>query len=250
MAITFVLINQKGGVGKSSAAFALATGLPLKGKKVLAIDMDSQGNLTSAMRGKIDGITVLDVLAKGAPIADAVQQTESGTIVPSHPSLAAADIMITSTGKEFRLKEAIEPIKNDYDFIIIDTPPGLGILTVNSLSAADECIIPSNGEAFSLQGINQLYSTIDAVRKYCNPSLKVRGVLMTFFKSTILFRDMTKVIEKHAQAFNAKLFKATIRSSVTVGESNAKAVSIFKYAPKSPAAADYMNFVNEVLKGR
>ena len=162
------VINQKGGVGKSTTAQAIGQGLTLKGYKVLFVDLDAQGNLTYSLNASQSNKTVLEVLTKQVDAKDTIQKTATGDIMPSSLQLSGADLMLTEMGKEYRLKEALEPIKSKYDYIIIDTPPALGILTVNALTACTGVIIPAQADIYSLQGIGQLNSTIEAVKKYCN----------------------------------------------------------------------------------
>jgi len=150
------IINQKGGVGKSTTAEALLAGLSLKGYKTLAIDLDAQGNLTYSTGATTEGATALGILTGEVKAKEAIQQTKSGDIIASNKALAGADAFISDTGKEYRLKEALETISGDYDYIIIDTPPALGILTINALTACDSVIIPAQADIYSIQGIEQL----------------------------------------------------------------------------------------------
>ena len=166
MSKTLAIINQKGGVGKSTTALMLAAGLSLKGFSVLSIDLDAQSNLTYTAGAKTDGATALGVLTGEIKAGDAVQHTESGDIIPASKALAGADAFITDTGKEYRLKEALEPVAGQYDYIIVDTPPALGILTINALTACNSVIIPAQADIYSLQGIEQLAETMKPVKKY------------------------------------------------------------------------------------
>ena len=160
MSKTLAIINQKGGVGKSTTAEALAAGLFLKGYSVLSIGLDAQSNMTYTAGAKTDGATALGVLTGEIPAKDAIQHTESGDIIPASKALAGADAFIAEAGKEYRLREALEPIRGEYDFIIVDTPPALGILTINALTACDSVIIPAQADIYSLQGGEQLAGTI------------------------------------------------------------------------------------------
>ena len=158
--------------------------------------------------------------------------------------------ILTATGKEYRLKEALAAL-GEYSFIIIDTPPALGILTVNALAASDSIIIPAQADAYSLAGIGQLHQTIEAVRQYCNPNLNILGIVMTRHNPrSILSRDLTRLIKQTAEHLGSKLFHSFIREAVAVREAQAKRQSIFSYAPKSHAAADYLSLVNEILRPR
>lgn len=243
------VINQKGGVGKSTTALSLGAGLSLRGYKVLYADLDAQGNLSHTMKADTSGLTALDVLTQQATAAEVIQHTALGDIIPASPALAGADAVITATGKEYRLKEALEPVKGSYDYIVIDTPPALGVLTINALTACHSAVIPAQADIYSLQGINQLYTTIDTVRKYCNPSLSIKGILLTRYSArSILSRELAEVIEQTAQRFNTQLFSTPIRETVAVREAQASQQDIYSYAPKSNAAADYTAFVAELLE--
>lgn len=243
------VINQKGGVGKSTTALSLGAGLSLRGYKVLYADLDAQGNLSHTMKADTSGLTALDVLTQQATASEVIQHTALGDIIPASPALAGADAVITATGKEYRLREALEPVKGSYDYIVIDTPPALGVLTINALTACHSAVIPAQADIYSLQGINQLYTTIDTVRKYCNPSLSIKGILLTRYSArSILSRELAEVIEQTAQRFNTQLFSTPIRETVAVREAQASQQDIYSYAPKSNAAADYTAFVAELLE--
>ena len=201
------------------------------------------------MKADTSGLTALDVLTQQATAAEVIQHTALGDIIPASPALAGADAVITATGKEYRLKEALEPVKGSYDYIVIDTPPALGVLTINALTACHSAVIPAQADIYSLQGINQLYTTIDTVRKYCNPSLSIKGILLTRYSArSILSRELAEVIEQTAQRFNTQLFSTPIRETVAVREAQASQQDIYSYAPKSNAAADYTAFVAELLE--
>ncbi len=245
---TIAVINQKGGVGKSTTAAALGAGLSLKGYKVLYIDLDAQGNLTYTLGADIKGLTALEILTKEATAEQTIQRTAQGDVISASPSLAGADTLITAVGKEYRLKEALEPIKEKYDYIIIDTPPALSVLTINALTACTGVIIPAQADIYSLQGISQLDNTIQTVKQYCNPSLEVMGIVLTRYSSrAILSREVAEMIEQTAENLNTRLYKATIRENISVKEAQASQQNIFEYAPKSNAAADYSALVDEII---
>ena len=241
------VINQKGGVGKSTSVHALGAGLAIKKHKVLFIDLDPQGNLSYALNLNSD-VTSFEVIMNQAKISEAIQKCSIGDGIASSSELSAADIALTKTGKEYRLKEALEIIRNDYSYIIIDTPPALGILTINALTACTSVIIPAQADIFSLQGIGQVYNTIKAVQQYCNPSLFIRGILITRYNArSILSRDVSEMIADTAAKLHTCVFKTAIRESVSIKEAQAKQEDIYSYAPKSNPAIDYEAFVKEFL---
>ncbi len=247
MARIISITNQKGGVGKSTTAEALTAGLKLKGHSVLAIDLDPQGNLTHTSRASAKGATALGVLTGDVKVENAIQNTEMGDIIPAHSGLAGADAFITDTGKEYRLKEALENIKDNYDYIIIDTPPALGILTVNALTAADSIIIPAQCDIYSLAGIDQLFNTIKPVRKYCNPDLQIEGILLTRYSArTTLSKEVAELAEQLAEKIGTKVFKSSIREAVAIKEAQILQKSIFDHAPSSKVAGDYKQFIDEI----
>lgn len=244
---TVSVINQKGGVGKSTTAEMLVSDLSLKGFKVLAVDLDAQGNLSYSLASDSNSPTILEVLTEEITAKEAIKHARED-IISSNKALAGADAFIADTGKEYRLKEALEKIEKDYDFCIIDTPPALGILTINALTASDSVIIPAQADIYSLQGIENLEETIKAVKKYCNPNLEIEGILLTRYNPrTILSREVSEMAEKLAKKLETKLFKAKIRDAVAVKEAQISQESLFKYAPKSNVTQDYESFINEFL---
>ena len=240
------IINQKGGVGKSTTAAALAAGLRLKGRKTLLIDLDAQQNLTYTAAAK-ESPAILEALTEGADIRRAIQDTPQGAIIAGCKALSGAEAYLTQTGKEYHLKIALKGIKNDFDEIIIDTPPALGILTINALTAADRVIIPAQADVYSLQGIAQLRDTLAAVKKHTNPGLIVSGILLTRYNArATLSRKIDEMAQQLAGTLNTKVFSAKIRENVSVKEAQLLQKDIFSYAPKSKAAADYSEFIKEL----
>lgn len=245
------IINQKGGVGKSTTSRSVGAGLAIKGYKVLYIDLDAQGNLTHTIGATTATYNILDVLQKTVGAEKAIIHTPQIDFIAAVPTLAGADTLITAVGKEYRLKEALEPVVNKkrYDYIIVDTPPALGILTINALTACRGVIIPSQADIYSVHGISQLYTTIDTVKKYCNPSLKIKGIVLTRYNGkTILGREVAELINRTAKHFKTKLYKTPIRECIAIKESQAQQQDIFSYAPKSNAAQDYKKLVDEIEK--
>ncbi len=243
------ITNQKGGVGKSTTALAIGAGLIIKGNRVLYVDLDAQGNLTYTIKASSKNYNILGVLQKPEIVEKEIQHTDEGDIIASTSSLSGADNIITQTGKEYRLKEALNTINKKYDYCIIDTPPALGILTINALTACTGVIIPSQADIYSLQGISQLYNTINTVKKYCNTNLSIMGIVLTRFNSrSIIRRDVAQTLEQTAKQLNTKLYKTRIRECTALVEAQATKQSIYKYAPKSNATADYQSLVNEILE--
>lgn len=245
---TIAIINRKGGVGKTATAQALGAGLKKKGSKVLYVDLDSQTNLTYGLEADPEQHSSMDVLTGSAKAADAIQHTAQGDIIPASEDLAGADAVIKDTGKEYRLREALEDLAGSYDYAIIDTPAALGTLTVNALTAAQSIIIPVQADIYSLQGIGQLNQTIEAVKKYCNPALYIKGILITRYNGrAILSKDMQSNFEEAAAQLNTKLYKTPIRECISIKEAQASQQDIYSYAPKSNAAKDYNAFIEEFL---
>jgi chromosome partitioning protein len=245
--VIIAVINQKGGVAKTTTTGALSAGLKSRGNNVLAIDLDPQGNLSYAMRVENNNLSSYSLLVGQTPVMDVIQHTEVGNIIPASPLLSRTDIELDMVGKEYKLKEVLADV--NYDFILIDTPPALSILTVNALAAADEVIIPAQADVFSLQGIGQLYNTIDTVKKYCNPNLKIKGILLTRHNNrAIINRDLTETLAQTAAQLKTKIFKTVIRENITIKEAHASRQDIFTYDSKSNAAHDYNKFINELLE--
>lgn len=251
MTTTIALTNQKGGVGKTTTSSSLIAGLALLYKKrVLAIDLDPQGSLGFSLGLNIeDCYSIYDVLTGNIPIKEAIQTTDYCDIITSNILLSSAEISFTSSDRELLLKNALAPIKDNYDYIIIDTPPALNILTVNAYVASDHLIIPMAPEILSLLGLTQLKETIDSVRQSLNPALNVLGILLTRFnKRTLLAQEVKEMAENIAGQLGTCVFDTQIRSSVSAAEAPAHGISIFEHSPYSNPSLDYKKFVGEILK--
>jgi len=242
--------NQKGGVGKSTTAHALGIGLKGRGSKVLFVDLDPQGNLSYTMEAQAGLPSAYEMMTHRAEPADCVQHLPQGDLIAGGGMLSSADMELNQTGKEFRLREGLTQLRDSYDYIVIDTPPALGVLTVNALAASDWLLIPAQADIYSLQGIGQLYATIDAVRTYCNPELKISGILLTRHNNrAVLSRDLTDLIIDTARQFDARVYSTVIRECIALKEAQASCTDIFSYGPKSNAAIDYEEFLDEFLRG-
>ena len=241
------IVNRKGGVGKTATAQALGAGLIRKGYRVLYVDLDSQTNLTYGLGASTAGLNSMDVLTGDATAQEAIQHTQQGDVIAGSETLAGADATIKDTGKEYRLKEALEGLQ--YDYCIVDTPAALGTLTVNALTAAGSVIIPVQAEIYSLQGIGQLNQSIEAVKKYCNHDLYIRGILITRYNGrAIISRDMQSNLEEAAAQLKTSLYSTPIRECVSIKEAQASQQDIYSYAPRSNAAKDYEAFVEEFME--
>lgn len=241
--------NQKGGTGKTTTAGALASGLSLKGYKTLLIDLDAQCNLSFTLGAKTNGATALGVITHEVKASDAIQHTPNGDIIPASKAFAGADAFISETGKEYKLKEALEDIKNLYDFVIIDTPPALSILTINALTASDSVVMPAQADIFSLYGLEQLAETIAPVKKYTNPKLKIAGILLTRYSPrSVLSREVAEGARQLANKIGTRLFNATIREAIAVKEAQVSQKTLYSYAPNAKVTQDYEAFVKELLE--
>lgn len=251
MSKVIAVCNQKGGVGKTTTATALAQALQMKGYKVLFIDTDPQGNATDTYRGEIDGAaTLYDFLFENESASECIQKKEAGLLIASDPLLREAEKHLSGVGGDHRLKERLEPIRDDFDYIIIDTPPMLGKLLTNALTAADEVIVPVTADRYGVQGLAQLYETIMDIKKYTNSKLKTDGLLLVKYTwRTRLSRELHKALKEISSQFETKVYKTTIRESTKTREAQTAQMGLFEYAPNSTTASDYMSFAEEYLKG-
>ena len=251
MATVIALVNQKGGVGKTTTAVNLAAFLGKRKKKVLLIDMDPQANATSGLgidKRELEQ-TVYDVLINETPISEVIYETnaENVDICPTNINLAGAEVeLVTVISREQILKNAIEPVMGTYDFIILDSPPSLGLLTINALTAADRLIIPIQGEYYALEGLSQLMDTINIVQKKLNPNLEILGVVLTMFNMrTQLSRQVKEEIDKY---FGGKVFKTVIPRNVRLAEAPSHGLAICDYDKNSKGSKAYEALAKEVIK--
>jgi len=242
---TITIANHKGGVGKTTSAASIGCGLALKGMRVLLIDLDAQQNLSYSLTHTEDpDKSVYDALVKDEPLP-IVKISENLDLVPASLDLARAEIdMATKIAREGILKNLIQPIADNYDFIIIDCPPSLGIVTTNALVASDELYIPLTAEALPMKGLSMLDDVVREVRKRVNPNLTLGGVFFTRYNNRKLNREVIKTI---AVKYGDKVFNTRIRENIALAEAPLSGKSIFEYDPKSNGAADYFSLVDEII---
>lgn len=244
---TLTLINQKGGVAKTTTAHALGAGLAQRGNKVLLIDFDGQANLTAIVRAQ-GNISIAEVMENKYPLKraiEAVQGTTGLDIVKSSTRLNVVGEKISDNNK---LKTLMEPIKGAYDYVVIDSPPSINLLTLNALSVADYAIIPAQADILSLQAIKMIASSIEAIRQAGNSKLKIAGVLITMYdRRPTLHREALEALEERARVYGTKVFDTKIRNNIALAEAQALGKDIFTYKPKSNGAVDYNAFINELL---
>jgi chromosome partitioning protein len=241
--------NQKGGVAKTTTTLNLAVAFAEQGLRVLAVDLDPQGNLTMSQGFDPDGIeqSMFDVLVHKLPIDQVIRPAEIDLAVSSI-DLAGAELALSSMiGRERALEKALAPIRERYDYVLIDTPPSLGLLTINALVAADGVIVPVQCEYLSLRGLVQLEATLGMVRENLNPNVEIVGILPTMFDPrTIHSREAVEILEEN---FGRLVFASRIRKTVRYAEAPVKGSSVLKYDPTGPAAEAYRALAREVLDG-
>lgn len=243
--------NQKGGVGKTTTTVNLSACLATLGKRVLLVDIDPQGNASSGVgvkKGELESC-IYDVLIDDENVRDVIQQTslENLYVVPATISLAGAEVELVSTiSREHRLKKALLPVKEHFDYIFIDCPPSLGLLTINALTAADAIIIPVQCEYYALEGLSQLLSTVRLVQKHLNKKLEIDGVLLTMLDARTNLG--LQVIEEVKKYFQDKVYKSIIPRNVRLSEAPSHGKPIITYDPKSRGAELYLELAREVIK--
>jgi len=242
-------VLQKGGTGKSSTTHALSSGLRARGYKVLTVDADPQCNISHTMQADTTAKGLFEVLG-GASAADAIQHTPQGDILASSQRLVGADKLFSDINSEYLLADALAPVNDSYDYILIDCPPQLGILTINALVTSTDLVIPITADLYALQGLALLMSNVEKVKLRANPTLRIDGILLTKHSNrSVLSRDLKEDIEAHATAMKTRLYKTVIREGVAVREAQAQRTNIFEYAPTSNPAKDYNAFIEEYLEG-
>jgi chromosome partitioning protein len=244
-----VLANQKGGVAKTTTTLNLGVALHEKGNRVLVIDLDPQGNLTMSQGMNPDAIerSMFDVLVHRVPISDIIKTVEVDIAVASI-DLAGAELALSALiGRERALDKALVEVRDRYDYILIDTPPSLGLLTINAFVAADGVIVPVQCEYLSLRGLVQLENTLAMVRENLNPRVHVQGIVPTMYDGrTLHAREAIEILEEH---FGDLIYETRIRKTVRYAEAPVKGSSVLKYDPSGPAAQAYRDLAKEVLDG-
>jgi chromosome partitioning protein len=239
--------NQKGGVAKTTTALNLAVAFKESGHRVLAVDMDPQGNLTMSQGIDPDKVekSMFDVLVHRFPIRDVIVEREIDVAVASIDLAGAEIAMSTQIGRERALQKGLDDVKDDYDFICIDTPPSLGLLTVNALTAANKVIVPVQCEYLSMRGLVQLQNTLQMIRENLNPGVEIEGILPTMLDSrTVHAKEAVEILEEN---FGELVFKSRIRKAIKFAEAPVRGTSVLKYDPKSKAAGAYRELAKEVL---
>ncbi|WP_349533435.1 ParA family protein [Leuconostoc citreum] len=249
MAHIIALANQKGGVGKTTTSINLGAALAQDGQRVLLVDIDAQGNATSG--SGIDkselALDSYDVIVDGAALRDVIVPTDNYDLLPATIQLSGAEIeLATQKQREYRLQKALMTVSDDYDFILIDNPPALGLLTVNAFTAADAILMPVQTEFYALEGLGQLLNTIELVRKQFNESLDIAGILLTMYDGRTNLAK--QVSEEVRQYFGDKVYHTVVPRSVRLSEAPSYGQAIIDFDPKSIGAQVYTELAQEVLK--
>jgi len=246
MSKVVTISNHKGGVGKTTSTINIGAGLNSLGKKVLLIDLDPQANLSQSL-GLIDQERNIYGAIRGDYKLQPVSIAKGLDVIPSTLDLSGAEIELSGeAGREYILRELIEPLRGSYDYILIDSPPSLGLLTINAFTASDEVFIPLQAQYLALQGLAKLMEVVEKIKKRLNKGLKVGGVFITQYDSRkVLNRDVVATIEAH---FKDQVFNTRIRDNIALAEAPAQGLDIFRYNAKSYGAEDYLALSKEIVK--
>lgn len=243
------ITNQKGGVGKTTTASSLFAGLAKMGKKVLAIDLDPQCNLSYCYKTDASQPSIKNVFKGEISLKEAIQKTEAGDFIQADKSLNNVMSELSAIDQVYKLSKVLKEIKDEYEYVIIDTPPALTPLTINALVASNSVIIPVQADSFSMQGAEALAETVKGIRDV-NEGLEMSGILIVRYKGRAgLAQHMNTKFEDFAKMFNTKVFETKIRDAIAVQESQLARTNIFDYDPKSNVAIDYANFIKEYING-
>ncbi len=250
MSKIITVANQKGGVGKTTVTTSLIGSLHQRGYRVLGVDLDPQGSLGFSAGLDIENApTVYEVLKGDVPVQEAIVSADMGDFLLSNILLSTAERELNGRDREYLLRNELEQVSANYDFIIIDTPPGLSILTTNAYGAADGLIIPSRADILGVLAVSQIRETVKSVRASLNPNLKVLGILLNFFNRRLnLGREVSELMEQLAKEMDSRVFQSKIRTSVGVAEAPAHAESVATYSRAANARADFEAFTDELLK--
>ncbi len=250
MAHVLAFANQKGGVAKTTSTLNLGVALTELGKRVLAVDMDPQGNLTMSQGIDPESLekSLFDVLVHRLPIEEVIVHSELD-VATSTIDLAGAEMALSSQiGRERALEKALKPIQERYDYILIDTPPSLGLLTINALAASDGVIVPVQCEYLSLRGLLQLERTLEMIRENINPRVRIQGILATLFDARTLHgREAIEILKEN---FGPLVFKTVVRKTIKFAEAPVQGASVLKYDPRGKGAEAYRSLAREVLNGK
>lgn len=257
MCTVIAVANQKGGVAKTTTAQTLCAGLADRGYRVLGIDVDSQFNFSKGLNiSGMDVPTTYEILKGKSSIQDAIQtvtrETGNFDVVPSNILLAGAESeLLGRAGREYALRDAVAPVMDQYDWIILDTPPALSLLTINAFALADEILVPCEADIYAIVGFAQLRNTVDSVRKYCNPKVKICGILITKFDTrTSVDTNLRELAIQIGSHMNVPVYNTIIRKNSKVKEAPTCGQDIFIYSKRSNGAKDYNAFIDEFLKNR
>lgn len=251
MTRTIVFANQKGGVAKTTSTINTASALEKMGKKVLLVDMDPQGDLTDGVGVDSEEaeFTVYEVMKSQCPARDAIVNAMVGSVLVGSIDMSMADQEFNQPGREQMLKEALCEVKDDFDFVLIDTPPALGFCTINAMTAADFLVIPSNAAKWSNKAITKLNKTIGIIHRFTNPDLKIAGVLITnFFSQTVNSRLHSETAKAIGEAFGFDVFQTSIRRSVAVEDAQTEGRDLLDVKANSKPAEDYVGFAMELME--